>query len=217
MFSPFPFRLGGFGSIIIDSPWSYDDQAGRMKLSYPSMTDDELRALPVSTLAAHRGHLYSWTDDAHLELALECVKRYGYSFKKTIVWVKTLDETDKLRDQILEAAFDQPLRGNALKKAVARIGKVKIGGGHYLRSAHELCLFATRNLVAAVHDIPTVFFAPHIRGADGKIIHSAKPPHIHEIAERMSPGPRIELFARTARPEWERWGNEAPKHEVTAP
>jgi N6-adenosine-specific RNA methylase IME4 len=45
----------------------------------------------------------------------------------------------------------------------------------------------------------------------GRIIHSAKPDRLYEIAERISPGPRIELFARRRRAGWEAWGNQAPE------
>jgi len=42
--------------------------------------------------------------------------------------------------------------------------------------------------------------APNIR-------HSRKPDNLHEYAEAL-PGPRLELFARLARPGWTVWGNE---------
>jgi N6-adenosine-specific RNA methylase IME4 len=30
----------------------------------------------------------------------------------------------------------------------------------------------------------------------------------------VSPGPRLEVFARSARPGWDRWGHDAPPVEV---
>lgn len=42
----------------------------------------------------------------------------------------------------------------------------------------------------------------------GKPRHSAKPPELYRLIEEMSPGPRLELFAREERFEWDRWGNE---------
>lgn len=38
--------------------------------------------------------------------------------------------------------------------------------------------------------------------------HSAKPPEFLEIIEQVSPGPRLEMFARTTREGWSCWGNE---------
>ena len=38
--------------------------------------------------------------------------------------------------------------------------------------------------------------------------HSAKPEAFQDMVEAVSPGPRLELFARRARPGWTVWGNE---------
>jgi len=54
-----------------------------------------------------------------------------------------------------------------------------------------------------VRDVPTVLLAPRGR-------HSAKPEELQARAERLSPGPRIELFARRARERWVCWGNQCP-------
>jgi N6-adenosine-specific RNA methylase IME4 len=41
--------------------------------------------------------------------------------------------------------------------------------------------------------------------------HSQKPDEAYELIEKMYPDlPKIELFARYARPGWDVWGNEAP-------
>lgn len=37
--------------------------------------------------------------------------------------------------------------------------------------------------------------------------HSAKPEQSYALIEQVSPGPRLELFARAARPGWHVWGN----------
>jgi N6-adenosine-specific RNA methylase IME4 len=34
------------------------------------------------------------------------------------------------------------------------------------------------------------------------------------VIEQVSPGPRMEIFARTARPDWDAWGNEAPAAQL---
>ncbi len=39
--------------------------------------------------------------------------------------------------------------------------------------------------------------------------HSRKPDEFYEIVESCSPGPRLEMFARGARPGWDVWGNQA--------
>jgi N6-adenosine-specific RNA methylase IME4 len=72
-------------------------------------------------------------------------------------------------------------------------------------SADELIVdnFAGGGGASLVRDVPNVIFAPRTR-------HSAKPDELLEIAERLSPGPRLEMFARRARPGWVAWGNQAP-------
>ncbi len=41
--------------------------------------------------------------------------------------------------------------------------------------------------------------------------HSVKPDAFFDLVETVSPGPYVELFARKARPGWDRWGYEAPQ------
>lgn len=40
--------------------------------------------------------------------------------------------------------------------------------------------------------------------------HSEKPPEAYELISELSDGPRIDIFARQARPGFTPWGNEAP-------
>lgn len=40
--------------------------------------------------------------------------------------------------------------------------------------------------------------------------HSEKPGAFYDLVERVSPGPYLEMFARTSRLGWSNWGNEAP-------
>lgn len=45
--------------------------------------------------------------------------------------------------------------------------------------------------------------------------HSRKPDEAYELIERIYPElPKIELFARQARPGWAAWGNQAPCADV---
>jgi len=40
--------------------------------------------------------------------------------------------------------------------------------------------------------------------------HSEKPQEFYALAEALSPAPRLEMYARTSRPNWSAWGNQAP-------
>ncbi len=80
------------------------------------------------------------------------------------------------------------------------------GLGNWTRSNSEICLLAIKGkpkrLSAAVH---SVIMSPVQR-------HSQKPEEARErIVQLMGDLPRIELFARSAAPGWDVWGNEAPE------
>jgi N6-adenosine-specific RNA methylase IME4/ParB-like chromosome segregation protein Spo0J len=89
--------------------------------------------------------------------------------------------------------------------------KDKIGLGYWVRNQHELLLIGVRGDVPApahADRFPSVVEAP-------RQAHSVKPDVVAEMIERMfSNMPRLEMFARKARPGWDVWGNEAPMADV---
>jgi N6-adenosine-specific RNA methylase IME4 len=80
------------------------------------------------------------------------------------------------------------------------------GMGYYLRNNTEHVIFATRGKpMVPDHKVLSSWFEwPRLR-------HSEKPSEFFDIVEQVSPGPYLEMFARTARPGWSAWGNEAPE------
>jgi N6-adenosine-specific RNA methylase IME4 len=70
-------------------------------------------------------------------------------------------------------------------------------------SASEFFLFCRRGSLDANGKEPTNWFA-WPKGA-----HSAKPDAFYDLVERVSPSPRVELFARRARFGWDYWGDES--------
>lgn len=80
--------------------------------------------------------------------------------------------------------------------------RLGLGGPQTLRNATEHCLFATRGkLPLGNRSTPTWFNAPVGR-------HSEKPHELYKIIERISPAPRLEVFARHQEPGWDVWGDE---------
>lgn len=79
------------------------------------------------------------------------------------------------------------------------------GMGYYVRNNTEHCLLATRGrpMVPPKALISSWYVWP--RGP-----HSQKPDEFFALAEQVSPGPRLELFARRSRPGWDSWGSQAP-------
>ena len=87
--------------------------------------------------------------------------------------------------------------------------KVNIGIGNYFRIQHELLLFGTSGKIGAppVEARPTWSIYTEKRGK-----HSVKPSSFYDVIEAMYPdSPKIELFARGGRKDWDAWGYEAPK------
>jgi N6-adenosine-specific RNA methylase IME4 len=85
--------------------------------------------------------------------------------------------------------------------------KDKVGLGYWFRSLHEVLLVGIRGEVPAPamgEQFLSVIEAPRGR-------HSEKPDLFAEMIEQMFPTtPKVELFARKARPGWRVWGNEVP-------
>jgi len=80
--------------------------------------------------------------------------------------------------------------------------KPHYGMGNYFRGQTEHVLFGVKGSQPLKRkDLPTVFFAD--RGKGG---HSSKPPEFFDLVQSASPGPFLEMFSRTERPDWTTWG-----------
>lgn len=106
----------------------------------------------------------------------------------------------KLREgepQDLLAAWGFTWRSEAVWRKTGRMGL-----GRLLRKDTELIILATRGEVPIlVNDA-----RDWIETAPGA--HSEKPPEARALVERCSPGPRIEIFARSVPAGWDAFGNQ---------
>lgn len=83
--------------------------------------------------------------------------------------------------------------------------KPSIGMGNYFRGSSEQILFGVKGSQPLKRkDVGTWFAAP--RGPNG---HSSKPVEFYDLVESCSPGPYLEMFARSGRTDWTTWGAEA--------
>jgi N6-adenosine-specific RNA methylase IME4 len=80
------------------------------------------------------------------------------------------------------------------------------GVGFYFRNVSELVLFGVRG---GLRTLPPGRRQVNLI-ADRKREHSRKPDALYRIIEACSPGPYLELFARSRRPGWLQWGDELP-------
>jgi N6-adenosine-specific RNA methylase IME4 len=80
----FPTSLPGFGKKQ-GEVWKRPGS----KPPYPTMTVEEIKALPIGQLADRTGsHLYFWTTQAHLPYAFEIIKAWGFYYSTMILWIK---------------------------------------------------------------------------------------------------------------------------------
>jgi N6-adenosine-specific RNA methylase IME4 len=181
-----------FRLVVADPPWSFGDSLpgktrGAAKqyrtMSYQEIVEYNIPGLgSVNSVADEDSILLLWRVSSMLEDALAVCRGWGFRPHSELVWVKT----------------------RSPKKPIDSEYDLAFGMGRIVRGAHETCLIGLRGSAAISvtnRSIRSVFFAP--RGP-----HSAKPDKFYSIAESMTPGPRIELFARRARPRWSQVGDE---------
>jgi N6-adenosine-specific RNA methylase IME4 len=84
-------------------------------------------------------------------------------------------------------------------------GKPHFGMGNYFRGQTEHVLFGVRGSLPLLrNNAGTLLLAPR----SGR--HSAKPDEFYQLVETCSPGPWLEMFARSERNGWASWGAEVP-------
>jgi len=104
---------------------------------------------------------------------------------------------------LIEALKVLSVWGFQYKTNIAWVKDRGRGVGWFSRSRHELLLIGT------MENTPHPKYRPDSCFIEKRPPrHSQKPNRAYEIIERMYPGKKIELFARTKRKGWEAWGDE---------
>lgn len=82
------------GTILADPPWQFQNRTGKIApehgrlTRYPTMTLEEIMALPVSEISAPTSHLYLWCPNALLPEGLAVMRAWGFQYKSNLVWHK---------------------------------------------------------------------------------------------------------------------------------
>lgn len=111
-----------FGTVLADPPWRFTNRTGKVApehkrlARYPTMTLEEICALPVARNLEARAHCYLWVPNALLPEGLKVLAAWGFDYKSNIVWHK-------------------------VRKDGGSDGR---GVGFYFRNVTELLLFGTR-------------------------------------------------------------------------
>lgn len=196
-------RLNHYAAIYADPPWLFrslwggrpekrgDNYPSRaVEQHYGTMTIEEIRALPVSALAADNCVLFMWTCWPVLHQSMTVIESWGFTYKTcAFAWMKAhASQVELFQDEI----------------------KPFCGLGYWTRSNSEVCLLATRGKPKRKNmDVLQGIIEPRRE-------HSRKPDCVYERIERLVDGPYLELFARNERPGWKSWGNQVGKFREVA-
>jgi N6-adenosine-specific RNA methylase IME4 len=111
-----------FGTVLADPPWRFMNRTGKVApehrrlARYPTLTVEEICALPVADHLDRTAHCYLWVPNALLPEGLAVLAAWGFEYKSNLVWHK-------------------------VRKDGGSDGR---GVGFYFRNVTELVLFGTR-------------------------------------------------------------------------
>jgi len=197
-----------YATIVADPPWSYEGRTPPWRsgtsATYSLMPTADIAAMPVGDLATADAHLYLWSVLPMMEDAYRVVRAWGFEPETAITWCKP------------GAGLGAGYRGNTEHLIVAR------RGFSYINPTCATCRRRSRGSSVCrcaepewKHKGLPVAGSPRrafLSTADGTWYqasrgpHSAKPALFADLVERMSPAPRLELFARQPRLGWDSWG-----------
>lgn len=176
-----------YRTIVADPPWQIGDfprgwkDGGVNPCPYPTMSVDEIKALPVAGLAegdkwhvnGNRGgcNLFLWTTTQVLLAAHEVCEAWKFKPAAVLVWCKP------------------PLPG---------------GLGGTFKANVEFVVVGRRGSPPRATGASGTRWFQWPRGR-----HSEKPEAFMDLVESISVGPYLEMFARRDRLGWDTWGNES--------
>lgn len=173
-----------YGCILADPPWQFINRTGKMAPEHKRLS--RYGTMDLAAISALPVQQIS-APTSHLYL-----------------WVPNALLPDGLR--VMEAwgfTYKSNIVWHKIRKDGGSDGR---GVGFYFRNVTELVLFGVKGKNART-------LAPGRTQVNyvgtRKREHSRKPDELYDIIEACSPAPRIELFARGARPDWTVWGNQA--------
>jgi N6-adenosine-specific RNA methylase IME4 len=82
-----------YSLIYADPPWNVKKikrkcRPNQVDFDYPTLTLEQIKSIPVSTLADENCCLFLWTTQAYLPKAFEVMESWGFKYQRTITWDK---------------------------------------------------------------------------------------------------------------------------------
>lgn len=89
---------GRFSCLVVDPPWAMqkierDVRPNQVEFDYPTMSEEELCLFPLPEMAADDCHLYLWTTQKFLPMALRLAEHWGFKYQCLMTWVKNVGFT----------------------------------------------------------------------------------------------------------------------------
>lgn len=178
-----------FGTILADPPWRFANRTGKMAPEH------------------HRLSRYGTMDLEEIKAipVVEVADKPSHLY----LWVPNALLKEGME---VMSAWGFQYKTNLIWHKIRKDGGPDGRGvGFYFRNVTEVILFGVRGKGARTLQpgrSQVNFLATRKRE------HSRKPDELYDIIEACSPGPRLELFARGSRPEWDSWGNQAGVYEI---
>jgi len=85
---------GSYSVIVADPPWFLKKVVRKCRpnqtaaLDYPTMSLEEIKFLPVQTLAAENSCLFLWTIQKYIEPSFEIMRQWGFKYQRLLTWDK---------------------------------------------------------------------------------------------------------------------------------
>ena len=186
---PYPSKIGEYRCLVVDPPWDQGKTGKRTcrpnqgtALDYPTLTPEQIKALPIEEWAAPESLLWLWATNSRsrsadrpiLEVAFDILQKWGFRFYTLLTWDKRTGPCPFGPYQVTteHVLFGYRGKANFPKEAMGK----------------EKTLFQT---------------AGGRRNA-----HSTKPVELYEDIRARFGGPRLDVFARRAHEGFDGWGNE---------
>ena len=186
---PRPQKAGKYRCLVVDPPWDQGKTGKRAcrpnqgtKLDYPTLTPEQIKALPIAEWAASECLLWLWATNSRsrsadrpiLEVAFEILHVWGFRFYTMLTWDK--------------------------RTGPCPFGPYQVTTEHVLFGYRGKANFPKESLGKR----KTLFST-----ADGKRnVHSTKPKELYDHIREHFNGPRLDVFARHIHPGFHGWGNE---------
>jgi N6-adenosine-specific RNA methylase IME4 len=184
-----------YGVILADPGWRFEPYSRETGMDraadnhYATSTLEQIKAIDVGSIAAKHCVLYLWATVPMGKAAHAVMEAWGFSYKSQHAWDKEIPG---------------PGHWNRNQHELLLIGAR--GSEYCIVDQHELLLIGTRGKVPC----PAMGTQWPSLVRERKRGHSVKPEWIFQMIETHFPNvPKIELFARRARPNWDCWGAEA--------